>query len=350
MTLKKLREYIDACFTGIWIETDEPEEAIQEIRQLALDADWTISVWDIARGFAASEGSEPADPLSALELFGTHASPTGTNLLVLKHFHRFLNSPELIEQLNHQLTIGKQHRNFIIILAPIVDIPVELRKQFLVLQHELPDREKLLQIATEMGDLPGDLPEGDELEQLLDAASGLTRQEAESAFSLSLVREGKLSPASLWELKTSQLKQNRLLELHRGEQRFADLGGLQALKQFCAGTLQHRAVDSLAQPKGVLLLGVPGTGKSQFAKALGNEMGRPTLQLDIGRLMGSLVGESEKNIRQALSVAEAMAPCILFIDEIEKGLSGVQSGNVGDSGVSTRLFGYFLTWLNDRQS
>ncbi|MAT14399.1 MAG: AAA family ATPase [Planctomyces sp.] len=350
MSLRNLREYIDACFTGIWIETDEPDEAIQEVRQLAHDADWTVSVWDIAKGFAAGDGQEAADPLSALELFGTHASHTGTNLLVLRNYHRFLGSPELIQQLSHQLTVGKQHRNFILIVAPVVDIPIELRKQFLVLQHELPDREKLLEIATEIGSQPGELPEGTEREQLLDAASGLTRQEAESAFALSLVREGKLTPAALWELKTSQLKQNGLLELYRGTERFDQLGGLNSLKQFCARTLQSLRNDSLAKPKGVLLLGVPGTGKSQFAKALGNETGRPTLQLDIGRLMGSLVGESERNIRQALSIAEAMAPCVLFIDEIEKGLSGVQSGNAGDSGVSTRLFGYFLTWLNDHQS
>ncbi|QDU82626.1 ATP-dependent zinc metalloprotease FtsH 4 [Polystyrenella longa] len=350
MTLIHLREYIDACFTGIWIETDEPDEAIQEVRQLSQTADWTLSVWDIANGFEASDGSEAADPLAALDLFGTHASHTGTKLLILRNFHRFLGSPELLQKLSHQLTTGKHQRNFVLIVAPVVDIPVELRKQFLILQHELPTREKLLEIATEIGSQPGELPEGDEREQLLDAASGLTRQEAEAAFALSLVREGKLSPASLWELKTSQLKQNGLLELHRGQERFADLGGLNTLKAFCERTLRTRSANSLAKPKGVLLLGVPGTGKSQFAKALGNETGRPTLQLDIGRLMGSLVGESEKNIRQALSIAEAMAPCILFIDEIEKGLSGVQSGQVGDSGVSTRLFGYFLTWLNDHQS
>ncbi|QDU79659.1 ATP-dependent zinc metalloprotease FtsH 2 [Polystyrenella longa] len=350
MSLKNLREYIDACFTGIWIETDEPDEAILQVRQLSHEADWTLSVWDIANGFEASEGSETADPLSALELFGTHASHTGTNLLILRNFHRFLGSPELIQQLSHQLTTGKQLRNFVLIVAPVVDIPVELRKQFLVLQHELPNREKLLEIATEIGSQLGELPEGDEQEQLLDAASGLTRQEAEAAFALSLVREGKLSPASLWELKTSQLKQNGLLELHRGQEQFADLGGLGTLKGFCERTLRTRSNNTLAKPKGVLLLGVPGTGKSQFAKALGHETGRPTLQLDIGRLMGSLVGESEKNIRQALSIAEAMSPCVLFIDEIEKGLSGAQSGNAGDSGVSTRLFGYFLTWLNDHQS
>src|SRR5208282_3762528 len=94
--------------------------------------------------------------------------------------------------------------------------------------------------------------------------------------------------------------------------------------------------------------GVSGTGKSAFAKALGNETGRPTLLLDIGALMGSLVGQSEANLRQALRIADAMSPCILFADELEKGLSGV--GSSGDSGVSTRLFGNLLTWLADHDS
>jgi SpoVK/Ycf46/Vps4 family AAA+-type ATPase len=97
-----------------------------------------------------------------------------------------------------------------------------------------------------------------------------------------------------------------------------------------------------------LLLGVPGTGKSAFAKALGNETGRPTLTLDVGSLMGSLVGESERNIRQALRITDAMAPAVLFLDEVEKALSGVASSGQTDSGVSARLFGTFLSWLNDR--
>jgi SpoVK/Ycf46/Vps4 family AAA+-type ATPase len=106
--------------------------------------------------------------------------------------------------------------------------------------------------------------------------------------------------------------------------------------------------NPLLRPRGVLLLSPPGCGKSQFAKALGNETGRPTLTLDMGSLLGSLVGESERNMRQALKIVEAMAPCVLFADELEKGLAGVNGQ--GDSGVSTRLFGQLLSWLNDRTS
>lgn len=133
--------------------------------------------------------------------------------------------------------------------------------------------------------------------------------------------------------------------MHRGGERFDALGGLANLKEFCQRALRP---GKSVKPRGVLLLGVPGTGKSAFAKALGTETGRPTLVLDVGALYGSLVGATEANVRQALRVADAMAPCVLFLDEVEKGLSGV--GGQGDSGVSTRLFGTMLTWLADHET
>ena len=184
---------------------------------------------------------------------------------------------------------------------------------------------------------------------MLDAAAGLTRYEAEGAFFLSLVRHGKVTAEAVWELKSQMLKKSGLLSLHRGTESFANLGGLEAMKSFCLRAIRsqgHR--NPLRRPGVLLLLGVPGTGKSAFAKALGTETGRPTLILDIGSLMGSLVGQTEQNIRQALKIADAMAPCILFLDEVEKALSG--ANGTGDSGVSARLFGTFLTWLNDHDS
>jgi hypothetical protein len=139
--------------------------------------------------------------------------------------------------------------------------------------------------------------------------------------------------------------------LRRGNETFADLGGLDALKTFCTRALRNQSnPDPAKRPRGDLLLSPPGCGKSQFCKALGTETVRPTLCMDIGSLMGSLVGSTEANIRQALRIADAMAPSVLFIDEIEKGLSGVASSGQTDSGVSARLFGYFLAWLNDHQS
>ena len=164
------------------------------------------------------------------------------------------------------------------------------------------------------------------------------------------MRRGKLAAEAVWELKSQTLKKSGLLGLHCGTESFDQLGGLDNLKRFCLRLLRPQRSKQCHRPRGVLLLSPPGCGKSQWAKALGNETGRPTLTLDVGTLLGSLVGQSEQNVRQALRIADAMAPCILFCDEIEKALSGVASSGQTDSGVSGRLFGNLLTWLNDHTS
>lgn len=270
---------------------------------------------------------------------------------MLSNFHRFLSSAEIVQAVARQITGGKQNRTFIVVLAPVVQIPIELEKLFVIVPHELPDRAQLEEIARTTATEEGELPDGPELERVLNAASGLTRYEAENAFSLSITRNGRLAAEVLWELKSQTLQKSGLLELHRGQERFGDLGGLESLKSFCRRALEPRPNrNGNVRPRGILLLSPPGCGKSQFAKALGNELGRPTINLDIGALLGSLVGQSEQNIRQALRIIDAMAPCVAYVDELEKALSGVASSSQTDSGVSARLFGTLLTWLNDHAS
>ena len=357
MLTDRLAEYISACFSGIWIESHEHEDALAEIAQLCHREHWQLATWDIDRGLhrpgltdEPSSGSGP-DPLAAIRSLGALASADGSALLVLTNFHRFLGSAEIVQALIHQITAGKQNRTFVIILAPVVQIPTELEKLLVILEHELPNREQLAEIASGIATEPGELPAGSELQTVLDASSGLTRYEAEAAFSLSLVRHGRIAADAVWELKTGMLKKSGLLSLHRSGDDFNSLGGLASLKAFCKRSLlQPGRNQPHKRPRGVLLLGVPGTGKSAFAKTLGQETGRPTVLLDVGALMGSLVGQSEQNIRQALSIADAMAPAILFIDECEKALSGAASSGQTDSGVSARLFGSLLTWMNDHTS
>lgn len=350
-----ITDYIHAAFSGLWLLTAEPDEAEREIVQHARRQNWRIAVWDIANGLRlpTNPSSSPqetgaGDPLAALRALPTLADRSGTALLLVHNFHRYLSNPEVIQTTFSQLIDGKQQRTFIVVLSPIVQIPVELEKLFVVVEHALPDREQLERIAHELtSDQPNDLPQGEDLQRVLDAAAGLTRYEAEGAFALSLTRHNALQPQSIWEIKAQTLKRNSLLTLHRGSESFNDLGGLQALKDFCRRALAARRSRTV-KPKGILLLSPPGCGKSQFCKALGNEIGRPTLILDIGSLMGSLVGQSEANLRQALRTIDAMAPVVCMVDELEKALSGV--GSQGDSGVSTRLFGTLLTYLSDHES
>jgi hypothetical protein len=358
MTLaERLCEYVRAAFSGLWVQSFEQDDALLEIARLCRQQRWSLATWDIDRGLSIAGQDEQSatavtapDPLAAIKALASFASQEGTALLVLRNYHRFLANPEVVQAVDTALSVGKRDRTFLIVLAPVVQIPVELERQFVVLEHDLPDREQLRQIARSIAVEPDELPEADALDAVLDSAAGLTRVEAENAFSLSLIRHGRVAPNVMWELKAQTLKKSGLMTIHRGGEKFADLGGLDALKAFSSRSLAQKPGSPLAKPRGVLLLGVPGTGKSAFCKALGNEVGRPTLILDIGALMGSLVGITEERTRQALKIADAMAPCIVFIDEIEKGLSGVQASGQSDSGVSARLLGTLLSYLNDHES
>ena len=353
----QLQEYIAACFTGLWIESHEHDDALAEIAHLCHQESWRLAVWDVDQGLKLF-GKEPVtmeagatDPLAAIRALGAIAEPKNSTLLVLVNFHRFLGSAEIVQALARQISTGKQTRTFIVVLSPVVQIPTELEKQFVVLEHELPSQEQLAEIAQGIATQADELPSDEVFSSVLEASAGLTRYEAEGAFSLSLVRHGRITAEVIWELKSQLLKKTGLMSLDRGQVQFEDLGGLEALKDFCLRALRRQSKpDHRRRPRGVLLLGVPGTGKSQFSKALGNETARPTLSLDIGSLLGSLVGQTEQQTRQALKIADAMAPCILFVDEIEKALSGAGGSGATDSGVSSRLFGSLLTWLNDHTS
>jgi len=341
----ELAEYVRACFSGVWIETHEPDEAIAEIAALCGREAWRLATWNIETGLQGAGGDASLgghDPLAALRASQELAGPEGAGLLVLENFHRFLGSAEIVQALARRIQLGKRQRTFIICLSPAAALPPELEKQFVILQHALPSREELLTIAQELA-APEEL--GDDLDSVVSAAGGLTRYEAEGAYSLSLVRTGRLTAQVIADVKSQQLRKTNLVTLHEGSERFADLGGMEAIKTFCQRALRPGA---RCRPRGILLVSPPGCGKSALGKAIGSKVGRPTLRLDVGALLGSLVGETERNVRRALAIAEAMAPCVLFVDEIDKALAGIGGG--GDAGVAARLFGTLLTWLSDHAS
>ncbi len=328
MLTQRLTELVNAAFTGLWVETLECDEAANEIKQLASDKGWAVVEWDI------TQATKGRDPLTAI----TETPPKGETTLYLFHnWHKCVTDPIVMQATFSAIIKGKNTRVFIVVISSQLQIPPELQKHFVVVEHHLPNQEQIQRIAKELDAKATD-------QATFIAAAGLTRYECEGAFALSLVRKGKLEPDAIWEIKQGTVKKSGLMTLHRNGMKLDSLGGLNGLKNFCTKALKSPSA------KGILLLGVPGTGKSHFAKALGNECGRPTLLLDIGALMGSLVGETETNIRHALRIADAMAPCILFVDEIEKALAGSTSQHQGDSGVSKRMLGSLLTWLSDHTS
>ncbi len=353
MTLSdQVAENVRACFSGMWIQSHEHDDALQELAQMCRDESWQLASWDIERGLhPPSEQDSATDPISALRSLDAMATNDSAALLVLVNFHRFLNSAEVVQAIARRVNAGRADRTFVIVLSPVVQIPTELEKLFVVLEHALPGKAEIEEIARGVATEDGEFPEGEDGQRVLDAACGLTRFEAEGAFSLSLVRHGRLDATTIWELKSQALRKNGLLSLHRGNETFDDLGGLDSLKAFCRRALRPSQGDE-PRPltRGVMLLGVPGTGKSAFCRALGNEIGRPTLTLDVGALMGSLVGQTEERTRLALNTIDAMQPAVLFIDEVEKAFSGVSGSGQNDSGVSSRMFGSFLSWLNDHDS
>lgn len=345
---QQLSEYVRACYTGLWIESHEHTEAIREIAALCSDRDWALAVWSISCGLQVGGGiveETGADPLAPLKAAPAMSDKTG--ILVLVNYHSFLGSAEVKQTLADAIDQGKQSQTIIVVLSGVVQIPAELQHAITVLHHDLPDREQIAEIArgvcvdSKGKPVPGECPEGDDFERLLDAAAGLTRQQAEDVFALSLQRHGRLSPEPIWEQKSETLR-GSALSLYRGPAE--QLGGLSALTDFCSRSLQ----STTGRAKGVMLLSPPGCGKSAFAKSLGHQVGRPTLILDVGALKGSLVGQTEQALRRALALIDAMSPCVVLIDEVEKALAGSQSDH--DSGVSAGVLGTLLTWLNDRES
>jgi len=347
----EIKELVCAGFSGIWVESQECDDAIDSIRELAAEKDWGFDVWDIDRELysAATKAPGPVEALKYLD----HPQQKSTTIFVLKNFHRFLGNPQVLQTLANRLVTGKSKGQHIVIMAPVVALQPEVEKLFTVVHHELPDRAQLTTLCNKLFTTDSEFkkPADNDVQIVVDAAKGLTRQEAEDAFALSLVRNKKLTADTIWTIKAQTLEKSGTLSLYRGDANFENLGGLENLKHFCLRAMRRQGEMNVdKRPKGVLLLSPPGCGKSQFAKALGNEVGRPTVMLDFGSLMGKFVGESEGNMRRALKQVDAMAPCVLFVDEIEKGLAGVGNGGANDSGVSARLFGTLLTWLNDHTS
>ena len=236
---ERLSEYVRACFTGLWIESHEHEDALAEMAGLCRQESWTLAVWDIDRGLQQAGQEAPdtggSDPLAAIRALGSLATADSTALLVLVNFHRFLNSAEIVQALARQITLGKQQRTFVVVLSPVVQIPVELEKLFVVVEHELPSRAQLEEIARGIATEAGELPEGHELKTVLDASAGLTRYEAEGAYSLSLVRHGRLAAECDLGAQDGHAQEERPAGAPPRQEDFSSLGGLASLKASASG-------------------------------------------------------------------------------------------------------------------
>jgi len=234
-------------------------------------------------------------------------------------------------------------------------LPPELERELTVIEFALPGKEELGAVLggiMESANIKN--MENDQREKVIDAASGLTTIEAENAFALSVVQNKHVDPVIVAKEKAQAVKKNGLLELIETKETLDSIGGLDVLKEWLLKrrhAFSARAIEyGLPTPKGLLILGIAGTGKSLTAKATAKVFGVPLLKLDAGRIFAGLVGQSESNLRAVIQTAEAIAPCCLWIDEVEKGFSGTKSSNATDGGTSSRVFGSFISWMQEKST
>jgi adenylate kinase family enzyme len=300
------------------------------------------------------------DPLVALDQVIDQVEPA---IFIFKDFHPFLtrNNFAVVRKLKEIALHLKNSFKTIVLIAPVLEIPTELEKEVTVLNHPLPTREdlsglldRIIEDVKQFKQVKIELDDAGR-ERLLQAALGLTLGEAENVFAKIIVKDERLSGDDVNEVfaeKQQIIRKNGLLEYYATQETFANVGGLAVLKDW----LQRRALALTSQardfglppPKGILLLGVQGCGKSLCAKAVSSLWQLPLLRFDMGRMFGSLVGSSEENVRKAISVAESVAPAILWVDEIDKAFAGSQGSGVSDGGTTARVFGTFLTWLSEK--
>ena len=326
--------------------------------------EWSCTTWLVPAGTSIQSqryrNAATRDPLAALDQVIDQVEPA---LFLFKDFHPFLTRSNyaVTRKLKDIAMELKNSRKTIILVSPVLDMPPELEKEITVLPFPLPRLEDLgallervIDEVKSLGNVRIELDEAGR-ERLLQAALGLTLAEAENVFAKILVKRERLSGDDVPEVfaeKQQIIRKNGLLEYCTPTETLASVGGLSLLKDW----LRKRALAFTAEartfglppPKGMLLLGVQGCGKSLCAKAVASLWQLPLLRFDMGRMFGSLVGSSEENVRRAIAVAESVAPTVLWVDEIDKAFAGAQGSAVADGGTTAHVFGTFLTWLSEK--
>jgi SpoVK/Ycf46/Vps4 family AAA+-type ATPase len=360
----ELGDLIRARYPLMYIVSHEEERVEKSLYDLCIEREMRLEVWSITEGFkVVANGSgtrEIKDPMKALD----HVHRAEANqkaLFILRDFHPFFKEPTILRRLRDLATELRRTRKSLIMLSPVKKIPPELEKSIAaVMDWELPSRQEVEAIARRL--IPQAPPATQQqieseptfIEHVVEAALGLTEVEAENVFAKSMVRTHTFDVETILEEKKQIIAKSGILEYYEHREEFSDIGGLTNLKDWLVKrrhAFSSRARDfGLPLPKGILMIGVPGTGKSLTAKAVGALWEMPLLRLDVGKIFAGLVGSSEENIRTVIRTAEAIAPAILWIDEIEKGFSGTGSSNMSDGGTTSRVFGSFITWLQEKES
>lgn len=371
----ELINYIRAGFPVLYLHTSEEMRAMREIqravRVLAANGKARdLYFWSHTDGLIdeakatnndLSRDAQYEHPMEALDAIRKEADD---RVYIFRDLHPFFVEPRVVRYVRDIANEFKQHRKTLIILSPVNNIPPELERDVTLVEFDLPGPEALKAVLGLFSDsaagkkLAGDLPE-DEQERIIEASRGLTTVEAENAIAKAFIEFGshKTTPISRIVMKEKALavKKSGILEYFEAKESASDVGGLNNLKHWMnervKASFTKRAKEfGLPAPKGILLVGPPGCGKSLTAKAASNLLGVPLIRFDIGKVFQGLVGSSENNMRRALQTIDAVGNCVVFIDEMEKALAGTSGSGDNDSGVTRRVFGSFLTWMQEKES
>ncbi len=367
----ELETLIRARYPILYIISSEEMRVQNVIVEIAQKRQKKVYEWTFSNGIVPagasiqsqkSRNASTKDPLAALDQVIEQVEPA---IFVFKDFHPFLtkNNFAIIRKLKDIALHLKNSFKTIVLISPVMEIPAELDKEVTVINFPQPTKEDLGEMLDKIIDEVRDRKQikidldGEGRERLLQAAMGLTLGEAENVFAKIIVKGERLSGEDVNEVfaeKQQIIRKSGLLEYYAANEDFSNVGGLAVLKDWLnkravAFTDEARAFG-LPPPKGILLLGVQGCGKSLCAKAVSRLWQMPLLRFDMGRMFGSLVGSSEENVRRAITVAESIAPTVLWVDEIDKAFVGSQSSGATDGGTTARVFGTFLTWLSEKDA
>lgn len=366
--LSSIADMLRAYYPIIYINSYEYLRTIHEVYNqiYSVNDQYKVYQWNKLEGltcFSISSENDKSlienmeDQVELLRYidFQTKENQESREVYILEDYHNYIEEDEVklrLRKLAEQLRYAHKH---IIIVSSVLTLPIELEKYITVVYSDLPDRKDLQRVLDSIIHDCKNVSVSDNLrKKLIDSALGMTVMEAELAFGLAAVktRFSEKAPEIVAKEKEQIIRKNGLLDYFNPEENMEAIGGMEHLKDWLKK--RYLAYDYKAQqwhltePKGLLLLGVPGCGKSLAAKCISSQWRMPLLRLDIGKVFQGIVGSSEENIRRAIMTAETIAPCVLWIDEIEKGLSGVQSSGISDGGTTSRIFSTILTWMQEK--
>lgn len=355
---------IRARYPLIYLLSPEEEPAEELLVRVAerVDPARRLLIWDLVRGWEDT-GEDRGSVISALGRI-LRTNPEEDTIFILRDLHvvfRHANTEKnapILRELKNLSRHLKRSRKLLVILSHTLEVPSELAEDITIIDIPLPSPEEINRLI-DLYIAPDKLKLGSPLarEQLIKACQGLSRERIRRVLARALAAKQCVAESDIdlvLEEKRQSIRQTGILEFFTARESLKNVGGLDNLKQWVrvrqeAFTEEARRYG-LPNPKGILLVGIQGTGKSLSAKTIAHEWRLPLLRLDAGRLFAGIVGESESRVRQMIQLSEAMAPCVLWIDEIDKAFGNITSGADGDSGTSRRVFGSLITWMQEKTS